>query len=101
MASFSAGVPLTFADISFDFSCGGAAGFTEGMVLESVHVAGVDAKRAVYGTTMRVELGRPLAPKARVSCARKRQSTTKERTAGLVNRSQSRFRSLTGIRSKS
>jgi hypothetical protein len=51
--------PLVFADISFDFSCG-ANGFTDGMVIESATIAGVNAKRSVYGTTMRVDLVHPL-----------------------------------------
>jgi hypothetical protein len=51
--------PLTFADIVFDFSCGGAV--TDGVVLESATIAGVPMKTAVYGTTMRVDLARPLA----------------------------------------
>ncbi|NUP54799.1 MAG: hypothetical protein HOQ19_03135, partial [Gemmatimonadaceae bacterium] len=52
--------PLTFADIVFDFSCGGAV--TEGVVLESATIAGATMKSAIYGTTMRVDLARPLAP---------------------------------------
>ena len=52
--------PLTFADIVFDFSCGGAV--REGVVLESATIAGATMKSAVYGTTMRVDLARPLAP---------------------------------------
>jgi hypothetical protein len=56
--------PLTFADIVFDFSCGGAV--TEGVVLESATIAGAPMKTSVYGTTMRVDLARPLASGASV-----------------------------------
>jgi hypothetical protein len=56
--------PLTFADIVFDFSCGGAN--TDGVVLESATIAGMPMRRTVYGTTMRVELARPLAAGAAV-----------------------------------
>jgi hypothetical protein len=52
--------PLTFADIVFDFSCGGTV--TDGVVLESATIAGAAMKTAIYGTTMRVDLARPLAP---------------------------------------
>ena len=40
--------PLVFADVSFDFSCGG---FTGSPTMESATVNGVDAKRTRYGTT--------------------------------------------------
>ena len=56
--------PLAFADISFDFSCGGA--FTDGVVLESVRIGGTDARRTVTETTMRIDLARPLASGASV-----------------------------------
>ena len=56
--------PLAFADIVFDFSCGGAV--TEGVVLESATIGGAAMKTAVYGTTMRVDLARPLAPGASI-----------------------------------
>ncbi|HEY2064774.1 MAG TPA: hypothetical protein VGG84_02370, partial [Gemmatimonadaceae bacterium] len=79
--------PLTFADITFDFSCGaGPAGFTEGMVLESVQVSGADAKRTVYGTTMRVDLARPLAPKASIDLEIAWHFTVPEQGAGRMGR---------------
>jgi hypothetical protein len=56
--------PLVFADLTFDFSCGGVN--TEGVVIESARIAGAEMKRAVYGTTMRVDLARPLASGASV-----------------------------------
>ena len=51
--------PLVFLGSSFDFSC---QGFNGGGNLESLRVNGVDAKRTVYGTTMRVDLARPIPP---------------------------------------
>ncbi|MEO8909166.1 MAG: M1 family metallopeptidase [Gemmatimonadaceae bacterium] len=53
--------PLVFLGTSFDFSCQGFAG---GGHLESLRIAGKDAKRTVYGTTMRIDLASPLAPGA-------------------------------------
>ncbi len=53
--------PLVFLDATFDFSC---QGFNGGGHLESLRIAGVDAKRTVYGTTMRIDLASPLAPDA-------------------------------------
>jgi len=50
--------PLVFLNSSFDFSCQGFAG---GLTLESLKVAGRDAKHVIYGTTMRVDLAAPLA----------------------------------------
>lgn len=49
--------PLVFGDVSFDFSCGGFSGRP---TLESAKVNGVDAKRTNYGTTMRIDLAKPL-----------------------------------------
>ena len=53
--------PLVFLSTAFDFSC---QGFDGGLVLESVKVNGADAKYLVTGTTMRVDLARPLARRA-------------------------------------
>ncbi len=53
--------PLVFLNSAFDFSC---QGFNGGLTLESVRVvgsAGAD-KYTVYGTTMRIDLVRPLVP---------------------------------------
>jgi hypothetical protein len=50
--------PLVFLNASFDFSCQGFAG---GLTLESLRIAGRDAKVVTYGTTMRVDLAAPLA----------------------------------------
>jgi hypothetical protein len=50
--------PLAFLSTSFDFSCQGFAG---GGTLEYLRIGGVDAKRTRHGTTMRVDLAKPLA----------------------------------------
>jgi hypothetical protein len=79
--------PLQFADISFDFSCGGASGgFTDGMVLDSATVAGVAVKPNVYGTTMRVDLARPLAAGAAVELAFAWHFTVPEQGVGRMGR---------------
>ena len=49
--------PLVFLGTAFDFSC---QGFNGGGHLESLRIAGLDAHRTVYGTTMRVDLASPL-----------------------------------------
>jgi len=49
--------PLTFLGSTFDFSC---KTFMGGLTLERVSVAGRAIKPIVYGTTMRVDLPRPL-----------------------------------------
>ncbi len=51
--------PLVFLDVAFDFSC---QGFPGGLTLDSLRVGGVKATRTIYGTTMRIDLARPLAP---------------------------------------
>jgi hypothetical protein len=53
--------PLVFLGSTFDFSC---KGFDGGLTLERVSVAGRVLRPTVYGTTMRVDLPRPLAPGA-------------------------------------
>ncbi|MFL5562545.1 MAG: M1 family peptidase, partial [Gemmatimonadaceae bacterium] len=50
--------PLVFLGSSFDFSCGG---FPGGLTLDSIRVGGRVTAAAVYGTTMRLDLTRPLA----------------------------------------
>jgi hypothetical protein len=49
--------PLVFLGSTFDFSC---KGFNGGLVLERLSVAGRTLRPVVYGTTMRVDLPRPL-----------------------------------------
>jgi len=51
--------PLVFLGSSFDFSCGSYQGAPR---LESLTIAGKEAKRTRYGTTLRVDLERPVAP---------------------------------------
>ncbi len=50
--------PLVFLGSSFDFSC---QGFNSAPRLESLTIAGREAKRTRYGTTLRVDLPTPLA----------------------------------------
>jgi len=50
--------PLVFLGSAFDFSCGGFAG---GLTLDSVRVGGRMAAAKIFGTTMRIDLARPLA----------------------------------------
>jgi len=51
--------PLVFLGATFDFSCKGFAG---GLTLDHVRIGTRHVGRTVYGTTMRVDLPRPLAP---------------------------------------
>jgi hypothetical protein len=51
--------PLTFLGSTFDFSC---KDFQGGVKLETVRVAQRTVRATVYGTTMRVDLPRPLPP---------------------------------------
>ncbi len=53
--------PLVFLGSTFDFSC---KGFDGGVTLERVSVARRVVRPRVYGTTMRIDLPRPLAPGA-------------------------------------
>jgi hypothetical protein len=51
--------PLRFLGSTFDFSC---KGFPGGVTLEHIRTGGQELRPAVYGTTMRVDLPRALAP---------------------------------------
>jgi peptidase M1-like protein len=51
--------PLVFLGSTFDFSC---KGFTGGLTLEAVSIARRAVRPLVYGTTMRIDLPRPLPP---------------------------------------
>jgi hypothetical protein len=51
--------PLVFLGSTFDFSC---KGFDGGLTLEHVRLGLRDVPAAVFGTTMRLDLPRPLAP---------------------------------------
>ena len=55
--------PLVFLGATFDFSC---QGFNGGLNLESLRIAGANARHTTYGTTMRVDLPTPLAPGASI-----------------------------------
>jgi hypothetical protein len=78
--------PLVFADLTFDFSCGGANGVTDGMVLESASVAGAKVTPKVYGTTMRIDLAKPLAPGAAVDLDFAWHFTVPEQGVGRMGR---------------
>jgi Peptidase family M1 domain len=56
--------PLVFLGSTFDFSCKGGRG---GLTLESITLLGRPLPHAVFGTTMRVDLPRPLLPGAALS----------------------------------
>ena len=51
--------PLIFLGSTFDFSC---KGFDGGVTLEHVRIGGQELRPAIYGTTMRIDLPRSLAP---------------------------------------
>jgi hypothetical protein len=51
--------PLVFLGSVFDFSC---KGFSGGLVLDRVRSVGRELPREIYGTTMRIDLSRPLLP---------------------------------------
>jgi hypothetical protein len=50
--------PLMFLGSTFDFSC---KEFDGGVTLEHVRIGGQELRPAIYGTTMRIDLPRPLA----------------------------------------
>jgi hypothetical protein len=75
--------PLAFADVSFDFSCGGFAGAP---TMESLAIGGVPPKRARYGTTLRVDLPAPLRPGASVDLAIAWHFTVPEQGVGRMGR---------------
>ncbi|MDB4913336.1 MAG: peptidase [Gemmatimonadetes bacterium] len=75
--------PLVFGETAFDFSCGNFVGTP---TLESATVNGVDAKRATFGTTMRIDLPRPLAPGAAVELAFAWRFTIPEQGGGRMGR---------------
>jgi len=51
--------PLVFLGSTFDFSC---QGFNSAPRLESLTISGAQVKRTRFGTTLRVDLAKPLAP---------------------------------------
>jgi hypothetical protein len=76
--------PLAFADISFDFSCGGA--YTDGMQLESVRIGGHDARRTIAGTTMRLDLAHALPSGAALDVEIAWHFTVPEQGVGRMGR---------------
>ncbi|MBI4420052.1 MAG: hypothetical protein HY560_04435 [Gemmatimonadetes bacterium] len=56
--------PLVFLGAAFDFSCKGFAG---GVTLDFVRSGGRDPAPAIYGTTMRLDLPRPLPPEGQIA----------------------------------
>ncbi len=55
--------PLVFLSSSFDFSC---KGFSGGVELRTLRIGGRDVRYRVFGTTLRIDLERPLAAGASV-----------------------------------
>ncbi len=51
--------PLVFLGSTFDFSC---KGFDGGVTLERVSVEGKELRPTIYGTTMKIDLPRPIPP---------------------------------------
>ena len=75
--------PLVFGETAFDFSCGS---FTGQPVMERATVNGVNAKRTRYGTTLRMDLERPLAPGGAVDLEFAWRFTIPEQGAGRMGR---------------
>jgi hypothetical protein len=73
--------PLAFADVSFDFSCGT---FRGGLTLDSATVGGAEARKSIFGTTMRIDLPQPLAPGASVDLRFAWRFTVPEMGAGRM-----------------
>ncbi|AHG89716.1 peptidase [Gemmatirosa kalamazoonensis] len=75
--------PLVFGEVSFDFSCGG---FTGQPSLDTATIAGAPMKRTRYGTTLRIDLPRPLAPGASVDLDFAWHFTVPEQGVGRMGR---------------
>ena len=75
--------PLVFGETAFDFSCGG---FTGRPTLESARVNGLDARKTNYGTTMRIDLAKPLAPGTSLEMEFAWHFTVPEQGAGRMGR---------------
>ncbi len=75
--------PLVFLGSTFDFSCKGSGG---GVNLESVRVSGRSLKPVVYGTTMRLDLPRPLAAGAALDLELAWHFTVPDYGAGRMGR---------------
>ena len=75
--------PLVFLGSTFDFSC---QGFPGGMRLDSLRVGLAKVRPVVYGTTMRVDLPRPLAPGASMDLSIAWRFTVPDYGAGRMGR---------------
>ncbi len=75
--------PLMFLGSTFDFSC---KGFDGGLTLEWIRLGTKDLRPRIYGTTMRVDLPRPLAPGAAVDLGIAWRFTVPDYGAGRMGR---------------
>jgi hypothetical protein len=75
--------PLVFLGSTFDFSC---KGFQGGIELESVRVGLKEIKPAIYGTTMRLDLDKPLASGAFTDISLAWRFTVPDYGAGRMGR---------------
>jgi hypothetical protein len=75
--------PLVFLGSTFDFSC---KGFRGGVTLERLSVAGRTIRPTIYGTTMRIDLPRPLAPGGVIDIAVVWRFTVPDYGAGRMGR---------------
>jgi hypothetical protein len=75
--------PLVFLGSTFDFSC---KGFDGGLTLEWIRLGTKDLRPRIYGTTMRVDLPRPLAPGAAVDLGIAWRFTVPDYGAGRMGR---------------
>ena len=75
--------PLVFGETAFDFSCGSFSGRP---TMESAKVNGVDAKRTGFGTTMRIDLATPMAPRTALDLEFVWRFTVPEQGAGRMGR---------------
>jgi hypothetical protein len=75
--------PLVFLGSTFDFSC---KGFNGGVTLTRVAIADRTLKPEIYGTTMRVDLPRPLAPGGSLDLVLSWQFTVPDYGAGRMGR---------------
>jgi hypothetical protein len=75
--------PLVFLGSTFDFSC---KGFDGGLTLERVTLEGRTLRPQVYGTTMRIDLPRPLGPGRSLDLAVSWHFTVPDYGAGRMGR---------------
>jgi hypothetical protein len=72
--------PLVFLGSTFDFSCKGGSGLT----IESLRIAGKTPRHTITGTTMRIDLDRPLASGGSIDIAVAWRFTVPELGAGRM-----------------